>query len=433
MCLVLYGGGIKLKQERFCCPNCFENKHIKNYIEENHEYIGNCSYCESASVSLISIEKLGIHMRDCIAKAYDGYDNGTGAMYDSEDRVYIGPTGDPATMYSIREIMTEEEEVFSDEVLDTTLVDDLFENLYTPRQIQKGDYDPFEDIDSQEWVIKDDLYGSEQTRAFHAWESFKHIVKHYNRFFDSDRFSVREKYLEQIAPYFDAFTEILSKGTKFYRARKVDTNLLNLDRIEPYKQMGPPPAVLAKTNRMSPAGMPYLYLASDGTTALKECRISSDDEAIIAEFVLIDEVRILDLSKGKRFGPASIFDPKYDHDDRWMTEFWSSFIKEVSEPISEEKTDHSYEYVATQLIAEYIKNKGYDGICFRSSVGSGDNYVFFVGPDPQCNPKAYPYPFDYGYPFNHMPILRVFTEIFKISKISKVDVYPHVIEEAYES
>lgn len=48
--------------------------------------------------------------------------------------------------------------------------------------------------------------------------------------------------------------------------------------IEPYSQMGSPPAVYAKTNRMSPAGIPYLYLASDRETTMKECRINSGED-----------------------------------------------------------------------------------------------------------------------------------------------------------
>ena len=36
-------------------------------------------------------------------------------------------------------------------------------------------------------------------------------------------------------------------------------------------------------------------------------------EAIIAEFVSIEELQILDLSDNKYFAPDSIFDPEYDH------------------------------------------------------------------------------------------------------------------------
>ncbi|MCI6811403.1 MAG: RES family NAD+ phosphorylase [Lachnospiraceae bacterium] len=70
----------------------------------------------------------------------------------------------------------------------------------------------------------------------------------------------------------------ISSGTKFYRTRKAEKSLMPIVDIEPYSQMGSPPAVYAKTNRMSPAGIPYLYLASDRETTMKECRINSGED-----------------------------------------------------------------------------------------------------------------------------------------------------------
>ena len=408
-------------KDSFCCSNCFNNQYIKKYIEDNAEEEGNCPYCGSANVQLVSLETMGKYLRDCIEKAYEGCDDGTGAMYDSEEKMYLGPNGEEATTYSIREILTEEEMILNDNTVESSLIEDLFENLYSYREIQKGAEDPFDDIDSPMWVIKDDLYGDEQTRVFHAWESFKHMIKHYSRFFEPQGFNLREDYLERMDPYIYDFITDVPSGTGFYRARKTDKNLLPIERIEPYSQMGPPPAVYAKTNRMSPAGIPYLYLASDQETTLKECRIDSDEEAIIAEFISTEELQILDLSTNKYFASDSIFDPEYNHDNTWMNSFWKSFIKEISEPVSEDKEDHSYEYAATQLVAEYYRTKGYDGICFKSSVGPGKNYVFFMGPDPEYTPNAYPYPFYSEYYFDNLPILEEFTDMFRIDSIKHVD------------
>lgn len=408
-------------KDSFCCPNCFSNRFIKEYIEQNNEGIGNCPYCNNSDVRLISLREMGLYLRGCIEKAYDYYDNGTGAMYDSEDKIYLGPDGGVATIYSIREILLDNEMALSEETIDTPLIDDLFENLYSDRDIQKGAEDQFDDVDSQSLVIRDDLYGSEQTRVFHAWESFKHIIKHYSRFFDLQGIDLRGDYLERMDPYIYDFITDVPSGTFFYRARKVDQSLSDFDEIEPYSQMGPPPAIYAKTNRMSPAGIPYLYLASDKETTLKECRIKSSEVAVIAEFVSTEELQILDLSSNQYFAPNSIFDPEYDHDNTWMNEFWKSFVKEISEPVSDDKEDHSYEYAATQLVAEYYRSKGYDGICFKSSVGPGKNYVFFMGPDPQFTINAYPYPYGGEYYFEYLPILREFTEAFKISNLCEVN------------
>lgn len=412
----------------FCCPHCFDNRYIKQFIEENYEEIGKCPYCKSVESQLITLEKTGIYLRECIKKAYESCDDGTGAMYDSEEKIYLGPDGEEATKYSIREILTDVEMIFNEETIDTLLLDDLFENLYSYRDIQKGAEDPFDDIDSQEWVIKYDLYGTEQIRVFHAWESFKHMIKHYSRFFDPQGFNLRGDYLEQMNPYIYEFIADIPIGTKFYRAREAKKDLLPIEKIEPYSQMGPPPAIFATTNRMSPAGIPYLYLASDKETTIKECRINTGKEAIIAELILNEELQILDLSSNKFFVTDSIFDPEYDHETIWMNNFWKSFVKEVSEPVSEDKNDHSYEYAATQLVAEYYRMKGYDGICFNSSVGPGKNYVFFMGPDPVYSKNAYPYPFNDEYYCEELPILREFTEAFTIDRLDLVDGDLNIIE-----
>lgn len=416
-------GWQRVIKDSFCCSHCFNNRYIQQYINENYEDVGDCPYCKKTGVHLISIRELGSYMRDCISKAYDGCDEGTGAIYDSEEKMYLGLDGKEVTIYSIREILTYEESVFSEETEETSLLEDLFDNLYSNRDIQKGAEDPFDDIDSQGWVIKDDLYGRELTRVFHAWESFKYMIKHYSRFFDPQDFNLRGDYLECMDPYIFDFITDISSGTRFYRARKADKSLLPIDKIEPYSQMGPPPAVCAKTNRMSPAGIPYLYLGSDIATTLRECRINPGEEAIVAEFVSIEQLQILDVSSNRFFSRKSIFDPEYDHNDTWINSFWDGFVKEISAPVSDDKDDHSYEYAATQLVAEYYKIKGYDGICFKSSLGSGENYVFFMGPDPQYTTNAYPYPYGSGCYFENLPIIREFTDVFRIDSISQVDSY----------
>lgn len=403
-----------------CCSNCFDNKYIKKYITENSKEIGICPYCKSNSVPLISLRTMADYMRDCIDKAYVHCDDGSGAMYISEDKEYIGPDGEEASIYSIREILSEEEGAVSDSVMDTALVDDLFENIYSYRDVQKGAVDPYEGADIEQWVIRNDLYGYEQIGIFHAWEDFKHIIMHYNRFFDFNDGNIRVNYLERINPYICVYDKLIPRGTKFYRVRKEDESIQNIYAIEPYSQLGPPPAELAQTNRMSPAGIPYLYVATDIETAVKECRMGINDVVIAAEFMLKDDLNILDLSENRLFTPRSIFDPDYDHDDRWLNGFMKGFVSEISKPVSNDDKDRSYDYAATQVLAEYYRNLGYDGICYKSSVGRGNSYVFFMGPDPQYSKNAYPYPFNSQYYHEELPILPVFTEFFEIISVSKI-------------
>lgn len=70
---------------------------------------------------------MGIYLRDCIDKAYEGCDDGIGVMYDSEEKMYLGPNGEEATTYSIREILMDEEMIFNEDTIETTLLDLIME------------------------------------------------------------------------------------------------------------------------------------------------------------------------------------------------------------------------------------------------------------------------------------------------------------------
>ena len=415
-------------KDSYCCSNCFENEFIKDYINENFIDEGDCPYCKKRNVKLIQLKTMGEYIRDCINKKYELCVEGTGAIYDSEEKTYVGPDFKKASVHSIKDILLEIEMVFSDSSIKTNLLDDLFENLYSDREIQKGSIDSFDDIDSNLWVIKNNLYGYEQIEIYHTWEFFKHYIKHYCRFFEPQGFNIREQCLKEMDPYISKFVCEIPKETKFYRVRKVSKNLLPITSIEPYSQMGPPPADYAKTNRMSPAGIPYLYLASNQDTALKECRIDSKEKAIVAEFVLKKDLKILDLTSNEYFVSDSIFDPNYNHDITWMNSFFDSFKNEISKPVSTKNNDHSYEYTTTQLVAEYYRMKGYDGICFKSSVGTGENYVFFMGPDTKYTLNAYSYPFDSYYNFYNFPTLNKFTDAFCITSIAHINGNSTIIE-----
>jgi len=360
-------------------------------------------------------------MCSCLEKAYEYVDEGTGAMYDSEDGVYLGPDGNEATVYSVREILMEEEEAFSDITNSDRLAYDLFSELVTYEEQKDGVFNPFCDIDLECFVIKDNLYGLESTQIYHTWELFKHTIKHYNRFFEVNGLEIRSKCLENINTYLHDFITDIDIDTVFYRAREQDDSIKDISGIDPYKEMGPAPYNRAKTNRMSPAGISYLYVAEDKNTAFSECRLNGK-RAVVAEFKLKKSLQIIDFSRSSFHWAGSIFEDDYDHDERWISSFLKSFVNEITMPVDDKVEDHSYDYAATQVIAEYLRSKHYDGICFKSSVGEGKSYVFFCGPDIEHTPNAYPYPFGDPCLSHLLPILQPFTECFDISYIEVIDV-----------
>lgn len=406
---------------KYCCINCFENNYIKEYIQKNGER-GICDYCKSYNVNIISTKRIGKYMRKCLDKAYEEMEEGTGVYYDSEDGAYHNAMGGAPFCYSVREILTEEEEILSLFVMDPTILDDIFRDSGLSYEEKKdGEVDIFEDIESCSFVIKNDLYGLETTKMYYSWELFKYTTKYYNRFFDIEEMYSRKDYLDQLQPYILEYEKNIIPGTVFFRARKLNSDLLELDDIGVYKEMSPAPPKFAKTNRMSPAGISYLYLASDRETAYAECRLKGMKVAM-AEYVSEKELAIIDFSERVFVNSRSIFSEEYDHDLQWINKFLDNFLSEITSPVSDETSDHSSEYVSTQVIAEYIRSLGYDGICFNSSVGKGKSYVFFCGPNMEYSSDCYE--FEDEYLKSYFPRLRYFTDWFSIRKLEYNYVFP---------
>lgn len=405
-------------QTKHCCEKCFSNDHLQNHIAQNYEQIGVCDYCKSEDVKLYPVFKMGEHIRECLKKAYEHIDSGTGAMWDGEEDGYTDYKGNPTEAVSIKKILCYDEAVFTETAIKNGLLEALFEDINSYENVKDGEYDIWGNIDEPQFVIRDELYGEDVLPVYHDWLMFKHIAKHYNRFFAINGQGDYLSFLEGFKNILLGFAEDIPTGTKFYRARRQNDKIKELSEIKPYKDMGPPPPQNAQTNRMSPAGISYLYLASDRDTTFSECRLS-DCIAIVAEYELKHNLQVIDFTKNDYYDDGSVFSDDYCHEEHFMTHFLQSFVKELSQPVSDNQ-DRSYEYVATQIISEYIRSIGLDGICYQSSVANGKNYAFFYEPDPKEVPGLYPYPFnDLYYPYE-LPILDPYTEFFKITKIEEV-------------
>lgn len=404
---------------KHCCVNCFSNVHLQKYIIQKYNQIGICDYCKSTKVNIAPVDKIGERIIECLMKAYEYIDDGTGAMWDNEEDGYTDYKGNSSEPISIREILCDDEAIFTDIAMENGLLESLFEDVNSYERVKDGEFNIWGDIDEPQFVIRDDLYGEEILPVYQDWLMFKHIAKHYNRFFAIDGYGDYSGFLERFKSILWGFADDLPVGTKLYRARKQNNDLKDLSKIPPYKEMGPAPPKFAQTNRMSPAGISYLYLATDKDTTFSECRLS-DCTAIVAEFESTQELQVIDFTKDNYYyNCGSIFSDDYCHEERFVTRFLKSFVNELCQPVNDNQ-DRSYEYVATQIISEYIRSIGLDGICYKSSVANGKNYAFFCGPDPKEVPDLYPYPFNDSYYPYELPILNSYTEFFKINQIEEV-------------
>lgn len=220
--------------------------------------------------------------------------------------------------------------------------------------------------------IKDTVsYIPEIESCFTEWKSLKEDVKYNKRFFSDLRNFGWVQFISSC-------NAEIEKDSKLYRAR------ITPDDIGVYsaKEMGCPPKEKATSGRANPSGIPYLYLCSDVETTLYEVRSVLLDKISVGTFKVKNKLNIVDFSNEiNLFYAYSITDSNMELSDIVRKKIiFDQISKDLSKPLR--RFDSEVEYVPTQLICEYCKINGADGIRFRSSLhNSGRNTVLFNGND----------------------------------------------------
>lgn len=129
---------------------------------------------------------------------------------------------------------------------------------------------------------------------------------------------------------------------------------------------GAPSCDSIKAGRANPDFIRYLYLAEDSDTACYEMRPIIGQYISVATFRTTKDLKLYDLTR--RF-PAKFEDPKYEA---------PSLFDCISDHFSMPNADDPRKYIPTQFLTEKIKELGFDGIRFRSSLKeNGVNVVVF--------------------------------------------------------
>jgi hypothetical protein len=220
------------------------------------------------------------------------------------------------------------------------------------------------------------------------WRSFENTLKTEARFFSR----TAAKHLSSI---FDGIDELLTRdghplvvdagpGTDFhtlYRARVFQSD----DKLEaalcrPDTQLGSPPPLLAAAGRMNARGISVFYGANDQKTAIAEVRPPVGSQVAVAQFEIIRELRLLDLTALSDVRvTGSIFD--FGLAGRMeRAVFLRSLSRRITRPVMPD--DEPFEYLATQAVADFLATESsvpIDGIIFPSVQAAGDvlNVVLF--------------------------------------------------------
>ena len=217
------------------------------------------------------------------------------------------------------------------------------------------------------------------------WHDFYETIYYKNRFF------LKHRILEILSEYISKNVLEIEVGSIYYRARIIDdssTKELMLYKcfaapeeerldVKFYRKSNsfrgftkegsfvPPKGVNVSDGRANPKYVKYLYMAEDPTTAIFEVRPFIYDAVNVAKIKVNKPLKIANIAVDIDLSSKS----ETTIDMHVMGIIQGAFSR---------PTNDIDDYIPTQIIAEYIKSLGYDGIRFNSSLYSnGVNLTIF--------------------------------------------------------
>lgn len=217
----------------------------------------------------------------------------------------------------------------------------------------------------------------------HSYPAFANRVIRENQYLHDE--NMRD-FLEFVASSFSGRVLTLPKGCHLWRAQlDCDTQTEEHDG-ESYGEIPVPwtPARMipdaskVREGRTNPRGIAYLYLSTSKETAMHEVRPWTGSVLSTAIFKVVKDLKLVDFSKfyGKAHSPSLILSLLQEPTEEEIQEsVWIRIDNAFSKPIP--NNEDPTKYIPTQVIAELVKSKGYDGIAYKSVFSDGFNIVLF--------------------------------------------------------
>ncbi len=350
-----------------CCDKCFENQTLRRIIRENDDR-SDCDYCGATDVFTIEPAEL-----------YEPYAGVLGLYEPVQYGEHFNPkmnsdaidVGEPLP----RAIQEDWGLIFSDVRLDDVQQSKLLD------AIRRGD-GHFDHKNPP--ILSEDLWVSKDKRFFHVsenvlWEEFCYHIKHDRRFIikTTGGFDPIADPRDWLPHYLAEIETTLPAGVLMYRARLNPRG--QCDGPLPANKMDAPPQKCTKAGRANSPGIRVLYAAMEKETAMAEVRPEKGVQVTIANLTGKAELRLADLTTDMGIPDPFVYPGEQLKYLITRNAFLYSVNIAMSVPIRREDVD--IDYIPTQYVAEIIKDAGYDGIIYRSSLAEGGKNIVIFSPD----------------------------------------------------
>ncbi len=341
-----------------CCERCFRDSELQAIVRRGTK-IGRCDTCKNVGVHVCDIDdERGELIKENIANLLDSY-------LPCNDVKVMGCYCEHEAL-PLEEILLRDTEVFDiDHMKLRCLISAMFSNerYLATRYVSKVDI-ARERHDNLGWILPDG-----------DWNWFEESIKYKSRFCFKNRFNIENFKRAVIRCVKD-----LPRMSIYVRARK-----WNGGRLYHKNEMYPPPCEQCVSGRLNPSGIRLLYLADTIDTALAEMRPKVKEKFCVASFLLKKPVKVLDLTQISSMSPFSnSIDPLfYLSNIRILKKIDEEFRKVV------DGTNNDLDYLITQYICDVIKECGWQGVLYGSTLHpSGMNLALFDSDNTKIAPGS---------------------------------------------
>lgn len=340
------------------CYHCFDTS---NRLEAEIRAIGapgSCPTCGTDDTVIAEASDLEGRFEP-LTELYAVAMHGEHYIWDKEeDQVLMGDEGEP-----LDQLLQNDWPIFSDKL--------------APEEIRAVLEEVWSDYDATALYAGEELWYEPPDRLF---QSLAETLMHRRRFFVHQQDDFEEINIDRIlGSHLELFSQTIMANEIWCRGR-LHHRTIGPVPPKPYdiSEMGAPrPEKVNRAGRANPAGIAYLYLASDLDTVIAELRAEPEDYVSVGQFKIDSDLNIINLeTSAEDLDPFAFSDLRGEIERR-------SLLREFQKWLSRHVRDelHEIDYVVTQYLAEYILSRGYDGIRFKSSLAAGSNLVLFHPPN----------------------------------------------------